>query len=138
MESESLIFNGLEIPRDYSMEKEDNKDKSGVNIRSQYGYMDVLHEMITLFLENKVCDVDLLKTITERTSDEMSKWLLDMNTFDYEKFECSWLLQCSSKLLESIAENKIVCENIRSVYKKRYDTLADRQDITDKIVKYFM
>ena len=121
-----------------TMEQEDRKDKFGGTFPCQYGYMDVLREMVNLFLEDKVCDVDLLKTITEKTSDEMSKWLLDMNTFDYEKFECSWLLQCSSKLLESIAENKIVCENIRSVYKKQYDTLADRQDITDKIVKYFM
>ena len=89
-------------------------------------------------MENKVCDVDFLRTITEKTSDEMLKWLLNISAFDYEKFKCSWLLQCPSKLLECIAENKIVCENIRSVYKKHYDTLADRQDITDKIVKYFM
>lgn len=59
--------------------------------------------------------------MTYESDDEMSKWLLDLNEFDYNKFESSWLLLCGDKLLKSIVENPEVKQNIISVYKKQYD-----------------
>ena len=121
-----------------SMTQKECKDESGMKFPLTYGYMDVLREMINLFLENKVCDIDFLKTIAQKTSDDMLKWLLDMNTFDYEKFKCSWLLQCHHMLLEYISANKGVCEKIRDAYKNQYDALLDKQKITDIIAKYII
>lgn len=68
----------------------------------------------------------------------MSKWLLDLSEFDYNKFKCSWLVFCRDKLLKSIVENLEVKQNIISAYKKQYDSLSESDKVSGIIVKYFI
>ena len=100
--------------------------------------MDVLQQMINLFLDNKIIDVELLKNIVGKSDDEMSKWLLDLDNFDYTKFDCSWLTLCQQGLIDLIVANDIARKGILNNYKEQYDTLTDSTKITDIIVRNFI
>lgn len=68
----------------------------------------------------------------------MFKWLLNLNEFDYNKFDCEWLLQCGSKLQKELSKNEIVRKNIVDCYKKQYNDILDKTKINDIIVRYFI
>lgn len=101
-------------------------------------HKDVMKNMVNLFLSDKIYDIELLKSIVRKSDDEMSKWLLDLEGFDYGKFQCKWLTLCRQGLIDSIAGNKIARESIISVYKEQYDSLTDSTKINDIIIKNFI
>ena len=99
---------------------------------------DIVKELVNLYLNDKLTNIDNLKNMVYETDDEMSKWLLNLNNFDYNKFECSWLVLCGGRLLKSIAENQEVKQNIISSYKKQYGYLLEADKVNDIIIKYFI
>lgn len=114
------------------------KDDAPIMINYSISYIDVMHKMITLFLNDKILDIDSLKKIVEKSDDEMSKWLLDLDEFDYRKFQCSWLTLCSQSLIETIVKNETVKKNILKIYKEQYSVLNDRAQINEIIIKNFI
>lgn len=114
------------------------EDNPLIIIHKTVDHMDVLKQLINLFLNNKIMDKGLLKKVTEKSDDEMSKWLLDLDGFDYEKFKCSWLIMCHQGLLKTIVKNEFVRTSILKVYKEQYEALVDSSKINDVIIKYFL
>lgn len=109
-----------------------------IAINHSITYIDVMKHMINLFLADKIIDIELLKSIVKKSEDEMSKWLLDLDGFDYSKFQCSWLTLCHQGLIDSIVGNAIAKENILNIYKEQYGLLTDSVKINDIIVKNFI
>ena len=68
----------------------------------------------------------------------MSRWLLNMESFDYVAFDCKWLDLCQSGLLKKIAANCIAREKILATYKKKYESGTVSNKITGLIVKFFL
>ena len=120
------------------IENSKKDDHSNIRYIGGLSYLSILKQLINLYLDNKIINVDNLKKVTYESDDEMSKWLLDLSEFDYNKFECSWLVFCGDKLLKSIVENPEVKQNIISAYKKQYDSLSESDKVSDIIVKYFI
>ncbi len=102
------------------------------------GHVEVLKQMINLYLDNKILDVKYLRDIVSKSDDEMSKWLLDLDNFEYKNFDCSWLLLCQQGLIEIIAKNDIARKSIVNIYKEQYNALTDGIKINDIIVKNFI
>lgn len=111
---------------------------SPILLNHSINHMDVMKHMINLFLNDKIIDVELLKNVVEKSDDEMSKWLLDLEGFDYAKFNCSWLKLCKQKLLDSIVENEIAKKSILNIYKRQYGTLTESEKINDIIINNFI
>ena len=120
------------------IENSKKEDKSGIQFIGGMNYSDIVKELVNLYLNDKLTNIDNLKNMVYETDDEMSKWLLNLNNFDYNKFECSWLVLCGGRLLKSIAENQEVKQNIISSYKKQYDYLLEADKVNDIIIKYFI
>lgn len=120
------------------IENSKKEDHSNILYIGGLSHLSILKQLINLYLDNKIINVENLKKVTYESDDEMSKWLLDLNEFDYNKFECSWLGLCGDKLLKSIVENPEVKQNIISAYKKQYDSLSESDKVSDIIVKYFI
>lgn len=53
----------------------------------------------------------VVKAIKE-SSIEISKWLVDVDEYDYNNFDLNWLSRCSGGLLKKLAEKPIVRENV--------------------------
>lgn len=120
------------------IENSKKEDHSNILYIGGLSHLSILKQLINLYLDNKIINVENLKKVIYESDDEMSKWLLDLNEFDYNKFECSWLGLCGDKLLKSIVENPEVKQNIISAYKKQYDSLSESDKVSDIIVKYFI
>lgn len=120
------------------IENSKKEDKSDIQFIGGMNYSDIVKELVNLYLNDKLTNIDILKNMVYETDDEMSKWLLNLNNFDYNKFECSWLVLCGNRLLRSIAENQEVKQNIISSYKKQYDYLLEADKVNDIIIKYFI
>lgn len=87
-------------------------------------HIEMMKNMVNLFLSDKIYDIELLKSIVRKSDDEMSKWLLDLEGFDYRKFQCNWLILCHQGLIDLIAKNRTAREKIISVYKEQYGSLT--------------
>lgn len=48
---------------------------------------------------------------------EFAAWLMDMEHYDYEKFDVNWLQYCDSKLIKSISENATIVKGINKAFK---------------------
>lgn len=120
------------------IENSKKEDKQGIKFIGGINYIDILKELVNLYLNDKIINIDILKKMVYESDDEMSKWLMDLNKFDYNKFECSWLVLCGDKLLKAIVENPEVKHNIISAYKRQYDSLPQLDKVSDIIVKYFI
>ena len=101
-------------------------------------HIEMMKNMVNLFLSDKIYDIELLKSIVRKSDDEMSKWLLDLEGFDYRKFQCNWLILCHQGLIDLIAKNRTAREKIISVYKEQYGSLTDGTKINDIIIKNFI
>ena len=113
--------------------------KSGITrFPKEADYSDVINELINLYLSDQISDMDALSEIINEFGDPMSRWLLNMESFDYVAFDCKWLDLCQSGLLKKIAANCIAREKILATYKKKYESGTVSNKITGLIVKFFL
>ena len=119
---------------------ESSKQESNSNIRLVGGldYLAVLQELINLYLKNKIINVDELKKTASKSYNEMFKWLLDLEAYDYSKFDCLWLTLCSDRLLQTIAENEVTKKSVILAYKEQYGSFPEADKVGEIIVKYFI
>ena len=120
------------------LEEDDNDVKNPIIICGSINHMDVLRQLINLYLNTKIIDIELLRKVVYKTDDEMLKWLLDMDKYDYVNFDCIWLTKCQQRLIELIVENKIARKSIINAYKKQYETFTNNTKINDIIINYFI
>ena len=94
--------------------------------------------LVNLYLAESFIHVDNLRDIVLESDDRCSKWLFDMNGFDYSEFNLSWLDLCSPGLLQSIAENDVARTKVLAIYKEKYTTETFEKSIHEKVVKYLI
>lgn len=69
---------------------------------------------------------------------EFTKWLVDLERYDYSRFDLTWLKRGYVSLLNKLADNKIVRDSIVSVYKKKYPSEYIDNKTNEIIIKYFV
>lgn len=84
-----------------------------------------------------VKDKEKVVKVVKESSIEISKWLVDVDGYDYNNFDLNWLSRCSGELLKKLAEKPIVCESVAKEVKKQFfSRTLDNQEL--KIyMKYF-
>ena len=96
------------------------------------------NDLLNLYLLDLLLDVDKLKEIILKGDDKFSKWLVDVDNFDYNEFDLNWLKHCYPKLLKKLADNKRVRESVILVYKEKYSTEYIDNNTNEIIIKYFI
>lgn len=119
-------------------EMQNNQKATGIFLDSNYNYSDVINALTNLYLNNKIINHNELKHLIYESSEELSKWLIDMNGYDYTKFDCNWLETCSELLLEQISQNPIAVKGILKAYKSQFETKAISSEVTRIINKHFI
>lgn len=122
----------------YSKQLQEKKEKPSIINLGGLKHSDVIKKLINLFLDDKIIDVEALERIIKDSEDEASKWLMDMEKYDYSKFDCSWLNLCQDGLIKKIVENDIVRKEILSAYKEQFNKLSEKSKVNEIIVKYFI
>lgn len=120
------------------IENNSDEEKSVMMVCVSLDYKDVLRQLVNLYLKSKINDIELLRQVVFECDDEMLKWLLDMDTYDYEKFDCRWLTKFQQLLIELIAKNEVAKNGIINAYKKQYENITNKEYINDIIVKNFI
>ena len=80
----------------------------------------ILNNILTLYLQDKIINVDRVKLLLKKSKNEMIVWLSNIKGYDYSKFRIEWLLNCSQGLLISIANNNKAKEKISNKIKQAY------------------
>ena len=99
---------------------------------------DVIKELANLFLNDLVIEIDALREVVKQFGDAMSQWLLNMDSFDYDRFDCNWIMLCQPGLLRSLARNDVVKNGILAAYRKQYKEGKILHKVESRIMKYFI
>ena len=99
---------------------------------------DLEGDLLNLYLSDSLIDVDRLKEIVLNGDDNFSKWLIDIENFNYEEFVLSWLKHCYPSLLKKLASNKKARESVIAAYKKKYPSEYIDNKTNEIIIKYFV
>ena len=91
-----------------------------------------------LYINDKICMRDQVKECIQDSGNEMLKWLIDTDEYDYKKFDPSWLNMATDSLLESLAESEKSKRKITKCIKNIYLHSNLSKDILDKYFKFFV
>lgn len=141
---EAILVGALEVNAEIESEiydwirtKMNSNQENGI-LLSNLDYKDVIKELTNLYLNKKIVDYDTLKKLIYDSSEELTKWLINMNDYDYSKFDCKWLETSNELLLEQIAQNPIAVKGILKAYKSQFETKAIGSEVTKIINKHFI
>ena len=83
-------------------------------------YWEVINELINLYLSRKIINEEEVKKKVTESEDEVAKFFMNMENYDYSKFKISWLSRCSPNLLKEMSENEKIASGIRKAYVDQY------------------
>ena len=116
---------------------EEKKKELEQGIRT-FSLDDLENRLVDLYLSKLLIDADKLKNIVLTGDDEFSKWLVDIDGYDYNEFNLAWLKHCYPSLLEKLAKNKKVREVVVSKFKEKYASDYNDNKINKIVIKYFI
>ncbi|MCD5461900.1 SIR2 family protein [Lactobacillus delbrueckii subsp. bulgaricus] len=85
-----------------------------------------------------VKDKEKIVEVIKKSSSEISKWVIDVDGFDYSSFNLNWLLGCSGGLLKVLARKPIVRKNVAQEVKKQFLNRTLDEPILKIYMKYFV
>lgn len=101
-------------------------------------YESTIQALAVLYINDKICMRDQVKECIQKSGNEILKWLVDTDEYDYKKFDLSWLGKATDSLLESLAKSEKSRRQITKCIKNAYlDSNLDK-DILDKYFEFFV
>ena len=101
-------------------------------------YDSTIQALAVLYINDKICMRDQVKECIQDSGNEMLKWLIDTDEYDYKKFDPSWLNMATDSLLESLAKSEKSRRQITKCIKNIYLHSNLSKDILDKYFKFFV
>lgn len=98
-------------------------------------YEQVIGSCVNLFLNNKVCMSDEIKCVINDSEFRIYKWLINMEEYNYEEFDVSWLGVCLDKLLQTMATTPIVKTKIVNKVSETYISGGLNKRLLDQFFK---
>ncbi len=101
---------------------------------------DVVLAYCNLILVNHqaIKDKEKIVRIIKDSPSGISKWLTDVDGFDYSAFDLNWLSKCYGGLLAKLAEKPIVRENVAKEVKKQFLSRTLDNQILKIYMQYFV
>lgn len=94
--------------------------------------------LINLFLSGLFIGKEKLKDYVLTGDNEFSKWLIDIEGYEYKKFNLIWLKKVVPSFHKRLSENKKVRECIISIYKEKYSSTYIDSKTNEIIIKNFV
>ena len=83
-------------------------------------YEQVIGSITNLYLNDKICKKEEIKLAIKKSDNDVAKWLVEMDEYDYKSFHISWLDYCSEALLKTIALSPVVKKEISNKIREAY------------------
>ena len=64
--------------------------------------------------------------------------MVDVNQFDYQRFDLNWLTFCSEAFLRELGSDKDISKKIIEKFYLDYFEGKLEKDVVDKVIKYFL
>ena len=105
---DAILNNILEPNADYENAILRNLEQLKTQDMTEYSdYWEVINELINLYLSRKIINEEEVKKKVTESEDEVAKFFMNMENYDYSKFKISWLSRCSPNLLkENVRKRK--------------------------------
>lgn len=133
---QELIPVNQEIEEDV-LGKLDTLKREGIIITPNT-YDSTIQSLAVLYINDKIYMRDQVKEGIQKSGNEILKWLVDTDEYDYKKFDLSWLGKATDSLLKSLAKSEKSRRQITKCIKNAYlDSNLDK-DILDKYFKFFV
>lgn len=112
-----------------------HKDKKGVHIMSGG---DLPNLFVNMYFAHLIIDKSAFEEIIRQSDDKLSKWLIDMEHFDYADFDLIWLTYCRETKLAEIASTPTIAEKIKEVFMSEYSRGSVDKRIVDIMIQSFL
>ncbi|MFK5586452.1 SIR2 family protein [Lactobacillus delbrueckii] len=116
--------------------KKQQEDKKYVNDEEEN--VTLAYCNLILINPQAVKDKEKIVEVIKKSSSEISKWVIDVDGFDYSSFNLNWLLGCSGGLLKVLARKPIVRKNVAQEVKKQFLNRTLDEPILKIYMKYFV
>ena len=63
----------------------------------------LIYSLLNLYLNGFILSKDRLREIIESSGMDFPSWLINLDDYDYDKFDVNWLSLCSQRLLSEIS-----------------------------------
>ena len=90
------------------------------------------------YLAQAFIETERVRTFIQQSGIPFYSWAVDPENYDYNKFECAWLMDCSPELLRRMGDNKKTRENIQNAIREQYMTSEKKKDILKIYFQYFV
>lgn len=101
-------------------------------------YEQAIGSLTNLYLNNKIINLEDVKIGIKQSGIPMYEWLVEVENYDYDKFDISWLGFCSDSLLKSIASFPTAKTGISNMVKRAYLNNNFDKTILQKYFEFFV
>ena len=137
----NAVINNI-ISCDENIEKEILSSLEETRRNSQHiepdNYEDVIGIITNLYLTDNVIMKEEMRSKVLESNIALYEWLIDVNNYDYNTFDVSWLKMCNDKLLEKMASIPEVKEGITRKIKDTYISTSVDSEVLKKYFKFFV
>ena len=116
--------------------EEINRERAAGIYKSLYG--NPLNMFANFYRDGKIIDRERFINIVTGSDDESIKWMVDVNQFDYQRFDLNWLTFCSEAFLRELGSDKDISKKIIEKFYLDYFEGKLEKDVVDKVIKYFL
>ena len=97
-----------------------------------------LNKFANLYRANLIIDKSRFIAVVSESDDESAKWLVDVENYDYDKFNVEWLTYCYDDFLEELSSNETIARKIlEKFYIAYFDGKLEKPAI-DTVLKFFL
>ena len=107
--------------------------ENGINYKGNHEQL--IYNLLNLYLNGFIIYEDRCREIIKNNEIEIASWLINLNDYDYDKFNINWLSSCSENLLSKISGQvkvKIACKLVEA-----YKTGKLNKKLIDIYFNYF-
>ena len=101
-------------------------------------YENIINSLANLYLKDKLLERKKFRQIIEDSDKEIYKWLLDLDNYNYEDFNISWLERFSSEGIKIISSNIKAKHKILEKIKESYMEGKISQNVLNIFFEYFL
>ena len=120
------------------MERFEETNKKRTQGTYEYFSGNPLNIFANLYRADKIIDKNRFMAIVAESDDESVKWIVDVEHYDYKRFDLKWLTYCYDVFLNELGSSENVSKKIIDKFYEDYSEGKLEKNVVDKVIRYFL